>query len=92
MSSGSGGSEFLGYDHLATNHGIAAYFCDSHSPWQKGSVENANGRLRRYLPGELDLSRITSTFLCEIESRMNSTPCKCFGFRTPLEAFAAAAG
>jgi IS30 family transposase len=86
------GSEFLGYDHLATNHGIGAYFCDPHSPWQKGTVENTNGRLRRYLPGELDLSRITPTYLCEIETRMNATPRKCLGFRTPQEAFAAAAG
>jgi IS30 family transposase len=86
------GSEFLGYDHLARAHGIAAYFCDPHSPWQKGSVENINGRLRRYLPGELDLTVVTPVHLNEIETRMNSTPRKCLGFRTPLEAFAAAAG
>jgi transposase, IS30 family len=86
------GSEFLGYEHLAKNHGMVAYFCDPHSPWQKGTVENANGRLRRYLPGELDLSQITPTYLCEIETRMNTTPRKCLGFKTPLEAFAAAAG
>jgi transposase, IS30 family len=85
------GSEFLGYDHLARAHGIDAYFCDPHSPWQKGSIENANGRLRRYLPGELDLAVVTPVHLNEIESRMNSTPRKCLGFRTPQEAFAAAA-
>jgi len=85
------GSEFLGYQHLARNHGIAAYFCDPHSPWQKGSVENTNGRLRRYLPGELDLASITPAYLEEVESRMNSTPRKCLGFRTPHEAFAAMA-
>jgi transposase, IS30 family len=86
------GSEFLGYDHLATHHGIDAYFCDPHSPWQKGTVENTNGRLRRYLPGALDLALITPTYLREIESRMNTTPRKCLGFQTPQEAFAAAAG
>jgi IS30 family transposase len=86
------GSEFLGYEHLARNHAVEAYFCDPHSPWQKGSVENTNGRLRRYLPGELDIANISSTYLCEIESRMNSTPRKCLGFRTPQEAFAAATG
>jgi len=84
------GSEFLGYDHLAKSHGVAAYFCDPHSPWQKGTVENTNGRLRRYLPGELDIANIPPTSLREIESRMNTTPRKCLGFRTPLEAFAAA--
>jgi IS30 family transposase len=86
------GSEFLGYDHLAKSHGVAAYFCDPHSPWQKGTVENTNGRLRRYLPGELDLTVVTPDHLNEIESRMNSTPRKCLGFKTPLEAFAAADG
>jgi IS30 family transposase len=83
------GSEFLGYEHLARNHGIDAYFCDPHSPWQKGGVENTNGRLRRYLPGELDLATITRTDLNEIESRLNTTPRKCLGFWTPHEAFAA---
>jgi IS30 family transposase len=86
------GSEFLGYQHLARNHGIEAYFCDPHSPWQKGTVENTNGRLRRFLPGELDLSTLTPARLQEIETHMNTTPRKCLGFRTPQEAFAAAAG
>jgi transposase, IS30 family len=60
-------------------------------PWQKGSIENANGRLRRYLPGELDLSPVTPAQLLEIEDCMNTTPRKCLGFRTPQEDFAAAA-
>jgi IS30 family transposase len=86
------GSEFLGYDRLAANHGVDAYFCDPHSPWQKGSVENANGRLRRYLPSALDLAIIAPASLQEIETRMNTTPRKCLGFLTPQEAFVAAAG
>jgi IS30 family transposase len=84
------GSEFLGYQQLAS--GIDSYFCDPHSPWQKGSVENANGRLRRFLPGELDLASITPARLQEIEHQMNDTPRKCLGFRTPHEAFTAALG
>ena len=55
-------------------------------------MENTNGRLRRHLPGELDLVSITPVRLGEIETRMNTTPRKCLGFKTPLEAFAAAAG
>ena len=86
------GSEFLGYQHLARNHGIEAYFCDPHPPWQKGSVENANGRLRRFLPGELDPTTLTPASLQEIERQMNATPRKCLGFRTPQEAFTATAG
>jgi transposase, IS30 family len=86
------GSEFLGYQQLAKGCGIDSYFCDPHSPWQKGSVENTNGRLRRFLPGELDLASITPARLQEIEHQMNDTPRKCLGFRTPHEAFAAALG
>ncbi len=86
------GSEFLGYNALTRKQGIEAYFCDPHSPWQKGSVENTNGRLRRLLPGELDPSTLTPDHLHEIERQMNNTPRKCLGFRTPQEAFAAALG
>ena len=86
------GSEFLGYAELTRSHGIDSYFCEPHSPWQKGSVENANGRLRRFLPGELDLSTLTPARLQEIELQMNDTPRKCLGFKTPQEAFAAALG
>ena len=86
------GSEFLSYNALTRSHGIEAYFCDPHSPWQKGSVENTNGRLRRFLPGELDLATLTPARLHEIERQMNDTPRKCLSFRTPQEAFAAALG
>ena len=86
------GSEFLGYDALTRSHGIEAYFCDPHAPWQKGSIENTNGRLRRFLPGELDPSTLTPDHLREIKRQMNDTPRKCLGFRTPHEAFAAALG
>lgn len=41
------GSEFLGYENPAKNNGIDTFFCDPHSPWQKGTVENTSGRLRR---------------------------------------------
>jgi IS30 family transposase len=86
------GSEFLGYAELTRSHSIDTYFCDPHSPWQKGSVENANGRLRRFLPGELDLATLTPARLQEIERQMNATPRKCLGFKTPQEAFIATAG
>jgi IS30 family transposase len=82
------GSEFLAYAELTRSHGIDSYFCDPHSPWQKGSVENTNGRLRRFLPGELDLATLTPARLQEIERQMNDTPRKCLGFKTPQEAFA----
>jgi transposase, IS30 family len=86
------GSEFLAYAELTRSHGIDSYFCDPHSPWQKDSVENTNGRLRRFLPGELDLATLTPARLQEIERQMNDTPRKCLGFKTPQEAFADALG
>jgi IS30 family transposase len=86
------GSEFLAYDHLASQHGIVTWFCDPHAPWQKGSIENVNGRLRRFLPGEINIAALTPAELNEVETRMNSTPRKCLGFMTPAEAFAVAAG
>jgi IS30 family transposase len=86
------GSEFLSYQQLAEGCGIATYFCDPHSPWQKGSVENTNGRLRCFLPAELDLATLTPARLQEIEPQMNATPRKCLGFQTPQEAFTATLG
>ena len=46
------GSEFAGYAALDRDLAVKAYFCDPHSPWQKGGVENLNGRVRRFLPRE----------------------------------------
>ena len=46
------GSEFAAYPRLASELAVASYFCDPHSPWQKGAVENLNGRARRFLPRE----------------------------------------
>ena len=56
------------------------------------SLENTNGRLRRFLPGELDPSTLTTGKLREIETRMNDTPRKCLGFKTPQETFIATPG
>lgn len=67
--------------------GTAAWFCDPQSPWQKGSVENTNKRIRRYLPQEtivLDVTNHDIRALCE---RLNATPRKCLRFQTPKEIF-----
>lgn len=63
------------------------FFCDPGSPWQKGSVENMNGMLRRYLPFNLDPKLITQKYLDKIALLINTTPRKLLGFKTPLEAF-----
>jgi transposase, IS30 family len=81
------GSEFLAWRRLYKNAGIKSYFCDVASPYQKGSVENSNGRLRRYLPLETDLQAVDDATLSGIALRMNNTPRRCLGYRTPLEVF-----
>ena len=65
---------------------LRAPFCDAYAYWQKGGVENANGRLRRWLPRELDLGTITEADLQDVVVALNITPRKCLGFITPLQA------
>ena len=67
---------------------MPAWFCDPHSPWQRGGVENANGRNRVDLPRKTDLSAYTDADLDDLVRIMNSTPRNCLSFRTPPEAFA----
>ena len=90
------GSEFAGYAALDRHLALASYFCDPHSPWQKGSVEDANGRVRRFLPRHCEPEALVRAHLRRLADRLNDTPRRCLGYRTPREAFeqhlAAAAG
>jgi IS30 family transposase len=79
------GTEFARHYRLANQLGIQTFFCDPHAPWQKGGVENAIGRLRRYLPRKTDISQLTPAQLDAIAQRYNNTPRKCLGFKTPAE-------
>jgi IS30 family transposase len=81
------GTEFAAYALLIRASGTEAYFCDPHSPWQKGAVENANGRIRRFLPGERNLAELAEDELRRITATLNATPRRCLGYRTPQEAF-----
>jgi IS30 family transposase len=81
------GTEFAGYATLDRELAVASYFCDPHSPWQKGGVENANGRVRRYLPRESPPEALARARLCRLADRLNDTPRRCIGYRTPREAF-----
>jgi IS30 family transposase len=81
------GLEFVSWRELETGMGTSSWFCDPQAPWQKGTVENTNKRVRRYLPPEtvvLDVSNQDIRSLCE---RLNATPRKCLGFQTPTEVF-----
>ena len=82
------GSEFVTWPHLQAQTGTRSWFCDPQSPHQKGAVENTNRRLRRWLPKAMDLRRMTDADIRAIADRMNNTPRKCLGWRTPAEIFA----
>ena len=81
------GFEFMGYPALDRGLAVTSYFCDPRSPWQKGAVENANGRLRRYLPSDAPADRLTADSLQALADRFNATPRRCLGYRTPAEVF-----
>jgi transposase, IS30 family len=81
------GTEFAEHYTLHQILGVQTFFCDPHSPWQKGGVENAIGRLRRTLPRKTDLKSISPVALAQFVQRLNNTPRKCLDFRTPTEAF-----
>jgi IS30 family transposase len=81
------GTEFARHYRLTRQLGIDTYFCDTQSPWQKGGIENAIGRLRRNLPRKTNLDAVATDALDKLVSRYNNTPRKCLGFQTPAEAF-----
>ena len=81
------GTEFAEHHRLHNALGVQTFFCDPHSPWQKGGVENSIGRLRRSLPRKTDLKSITAAALKRLAQRLNDTPRKCLDFKTPAEAF-----
>ena len=66
--------------------GMATWFCDAYASWQKGGIENANGRLRRWLPRQTNIDNLADEDLQEIVMTYNLTPRKCLGYITPIQA------
>ena len=81
------GTEFALHYKLTDKLCIQTFFCDTHSPWQKGGVENAIGRMRRPLPRKTDLATIDQQSLNAWVAAYNNTPRKCLGFKSPADIF-----
>ena len=83
---------FAQHAMLRSMRQMTTWFCDAYASWQKGGVENANGRLRRWLPRDIDLDAISDRDIQEIVITANLTPRKCLGFQTPFQAILAELG
>ena len=82
------GTEMAQHAQLTIDTGLAIYFCDPHSPWQRGSNENTSGLLRQYFPKGSDLSAHSPQRLQEVTGELNGRPRKVLGWKTPAEAMA----
>jgi IS30 family transposase len=80
------GTEFARHYEL-NESGTRTFFCDPHAPWQKGGIENAIGRMRRFLPRKTNLATLDEVQLRTFIAAYNNTPRKCLDWKTPAETF-----
>ena len=81
------GTEFVNHRLVRNFLKMQTYFCDPHSPWQKGQVEKTNAMLHRFIPKKASLASVDETSLKQIQNQFNSVPRKVLGYKTPAEMF-----
>lgn len=79
------GTEFTKHTLLLSKCGILSYFCDPYSSWQKGSVEHANGIIRRWLPKNYNPLNLNDNMVEHVQNTINNIPRKILGYQTPAE-------